>query len=211
MDSTNMTSHVVVPAGAGRAVRVRRGERVRVIDVEGGQVGDVFAFVAQDPGEYLSASHTRTSTSRLFPLVGEQFVTTRRRPILTLVGDTSPGVHDMLIAACDPARYRALGLIEEHASCADNLRSAAAQIGLTIDSVPQPVNVFMNIPVGANGELEWLAATSRPGDAVTFEAAMDCAVVVSACPMDLNSINGERPTSLAIEIDSPNSAPPERV
>jgi uncharacterized protein YcgI (DUF1989 family) len=208
-----MTSRVVVPAGAGRAVRVRvrEGERVRVVDVEGGQVGDVFAFVVQDPGEHLSASHTRTSTGRLFPLLGEQFVTNRRRPILTLVGDTSPGVHDMLIAACDPARYRALGIVEEHASCADNLRNALAKIGMTIDPVPQPVNVFMNIPIGANGDLEWLAATSRPGDAVTFEAALDCVVVVSACPMDLNSINGELPTPLAIEIDSPNSAPPERI
>ncbi|HEY6577303.1 MAG TPA: urea carboxylase-associated family protein [Mycobacterium sp.] len=205
-----MTSRVVVPAGAGRAVLVREGERVRVVDVEGGQVGDVFAFVAQDPGEHLSASHTRTSTGRLFPLMGEHFVTSLRRPILTLVGDTSPGVHDMLIAACDPARYRALG-IEKHGSCADNLRNAMAQIGMTIGSVPQPVNVFMNIPIGANGDLEWLAATSRPGDAVTFEAALDCVVVVSACPMDVNSINGERPTPLAIEIGKPNSAPPERI
>jgi hypothetical protein len=79
----------------------------------------------------------------------------------------------MLIAACDPARYRALG-IEKHGSCADNLRNAMAQIGMTIGSVPQPVNVFMNIPIGVNGDLEWLAATSRPGDAVTFEAALDC-------------------------------------
>ena len=205
-----MMSRIVVPAGAGRAVLVREGERVRVVDVEGGQVGDVFAFVAQDPGEHLSASHTRTSTGRLFPLVGEQFVTSRRRSILTLVGDTSPGVHDMLIAACDPARYRTLG-IEQHASCADNLRNAMAQIAMTIGSVPQPVNVFMNIPIGVNGDLQWLAAPSLAGDAVTFEAVLDCVVVVSACPMDVNSINGERPTPLAIEIDRPNSAPPERI
>ena len=205
-----MMSRVVVPAGAGRAVLVREGERVRVVDVEGGQVGDVFAFVAQDPGEHLSASHTRTSTGRLFPLVGEQFVTSRRRPILTLAGDTSPGVHDMLIAACDPARYRALG-IEQHASCADNLRNAMAQIAMTIGSVPQPVNVFMNIPIGVNGDLRWLAAPSRAGDAVTFEAVLDCVVVVSACPMDVNSINGERPTPLAIEIDRPHSASPEGI
>jgi uncharacterized protein YcgI (DUF1989 family) len=203
-------SRIVVPAGAGRAVLVREGERVRVVDVDGGQVGDVFAFVAQDPGEHLSASHTRTSTGRLFPLVGEQFVTSRRRSILTLVGDTSPGVHDMLIAACDPARYRTLG-IEQHASCADNLRNAMAQIGMTIGSVPQPVNVFMNIPIGVNGDLQWLAAPSLAGDAVTFEAVLDCVVVVSACPMDVNSINGERPTPLAIEIDRPNSASPESI
>lgn len=210
MELINAMSRLAVPAGAGRAVRVRRGEHVRVIDVEGGQVGDVFAFSAADSGEYLSASHTRTSTGRLFPRVGEQFMTNRRRPILTLVSDTSPGVHDMLIAACDPARYRALGA-EQHASCAENLRNALAQIGVTTDVVPQPVNVFMNIPVDAAGDLSWLASVSRPGDAVTFEAAMDCTIVVSACPMDLNAINGVRPTELAIAITAANPITPEEV
>lgn len=204
------TSRVVVPAASGRAVRVRRGDRVRVIDVEGGQVGDLFAFAAGDPSEHLSASHTRTSTGRLFPLVGEQFVTTLRRPILTLVDDTSPGVHDMLIAACDPARYQALG-VEEHASCADNLQRALAELGMSVDVVPQPVNVFMNIPVGVSGELSWLPATSRPGDALTFAAEMDCVVVVSACPMDLNAINGDRPTQLGVEINHANPFPSKEI
>jgi uncharacterized protein len=210
MESTNTSAHVVVPAGAGRAVWVRRGEHLRVVDVEGGQVGDLFAFAAGDPREHLSASHTRTSTSRLFPRIGDHFMTNRRRPILTLVDDTSPGVHDMLIAACDPARYTALG-VAGHASCADNLRNALAYIGLPVDVVPQPVNLFMNIPVGADGDLRWLPAVSRPGDAVMFVAAMDCVVVVSACPMDLNSINGERLTPLALHVTSPNSIPSEEV
>jgi uncharacterized protein len=210
MELTNTTTRTLVPAGGGRAVWVRRGELVRVIDVEGGQVGDVFAFAAEDPGEYLSASHTRTSTGRLFPRIGEQFMTNRRHPILTLLADTSPGVHDMLIAACDPARYRTMG-VAEHASCANNLRNALAHIGVSSDVVPQPVNLFMNIPVDAEGDLRWLPAVSRPGDAVTFAATIDCAVVVSACPMDLNSINGERLTPLAIDVTSPNSIPSEEV
>jgi uncharacterized protein YcgI (DUF1989 family) len=200
----NRVTRVVVPAGAGRAVRVRRGEQVRVIDVEGGQVGDLFAFAAGDATEHLSASHTRTSTGKLFPRIGEQFVTTLRRPILTLVDDTSPGMHDMLIAACDPARYQALG-VDGHASCADNLHAALAELGMGADVVPQPVNVFMNIPVGAGGELSWLPATSRPGDALTLTAEMDCVVVVSACPMDLNAINGGRPTQLAVEVNHVSS------
>jgi uncharacterized protein YcgI (DUF1989 family) len=199
MEATNIISRTVVPAAEGRAVALRAGQRVRVVDVEGGQVGDVFAFAADDPAEYLSASHTRTHTSRLFPRVGEDFVTNRRRPILTLVADTSPGVHDMLIAACDPERYQALGA-PRHASCANNLRSALSQTGLHTDIVPQPVNVFMHIPVGSSGDLSWLPAASRAGDAITFAAAMDCVVVVSACPQDLNPINGDRPTAMEIEI-----------
>jgi uncharacterized protein YcgI (DUF1989 family) len=201
METTRSTTTVEVPAGAGRAVLVHRGEQVRVVDVEGRQVGDVFAFAAEDVTEHLSSSHTRTSVGRLFPRIGEQFVTNRRRPILTLAGDTTPGVHDMLIAAGDSARYRALGATH-HRSCAANLRAALAALGLSTPVTPQPVNVFMNIPVGADGQLRWLPAVSRPGDAITFEAAMDCVVVVSACPMDLNAINGDRPTPLVIETNT---------
>lgn len=197
-----LTHATVIPAGRGLAFRARRGDRFRLIDLEGGQVGDLFAFAAADPVEYLSASHTRTSTGSLFPRLGEQFVTNLRRPILTLAADTSPGAHDMLIAACAPARYHALG-VAEHASCADNLRTALSHLGLTTCVVPQPVNVFMDIPVAADGGLRWLPARSRPGDAVTFEAVMDCVVAVSACPMDLNPINGERPTALAVELVEP--------
>lgn len=203
VEATNIigrASKIPVPASEGRAVTVRAGQRVRVVDIEGGQVGDVFAFAADDPTEYLSASHTRTHVSRLFPHVGEAFVTDRRRSILTLAADTSPGAHDMLIAACDPERYLALGADAEHASCAGNLRTALSQLRLRTDVIPQPVNVFMRIPVDASGDLRWLAAASRAGDAITFAAEMDCVVVVSACPQDLNAINGDRPTALEIEI-----------
>ncbi|WP_089210588.1 DUF1989 domain-containing protein [Streptosporangium subroseum] len=200
MESTTGEKRVTVPAREGRAVRVAAGQWVRVVDLEGGQVGDVFAFGAGDVTEHLSASHTRSHTSRLFPAVGEQFVTNSRRPILTLVSDTSPGWHDMLIAACDPARYAALGVREAHASCAENLRRSLATLGLAVAVTPQPVNVFMRIPVRESGELRWLPAAGRPGDAITFEAAMDCVVVVSACPQDLVEINGNSPTSLAVDV-----------
>lgn len=194
------THRTVVPAWEGRAVRVAAGRRVRVVDLEGGQVGDLFAFADGDAAEHLSASHTRAVTSRLFPRVGEAFVTNRRRPILTLVEDTSPGEHDMLIAACDPARYAALGAAPGHASCAENLDRALAGLGMAVAVTPQPVNVFMRIPVTDSGRLEWLPAASRAGDSITFEAAMDCVVVVSACPQDLVGINDGGPSPLAIDV-----------
>lgn len=198
----------LVPSGHGQAFRVAAGQHLRIVDVEGGQVGDVFAFVRDSPGEYHSAAHTRAHVDRLFPEPGEQFVTTLRRPILTLVDDTSPGYHDMLIPACDPARYAGLGA-DGHASCAENLRTMLAPFGVEIGPVPQPINVFMHVPVAADGTLRWLAAGSSPSDAVTFKAALDC-VVVSACPQDIVGINGGRPTPLAVELsDVPHTHPDE--
>ncbi|MFF2554780.1 DUF1989 domain-containing protein [Nocardia sp. NPDC058058] len=194
---------VTIPAGRARSVVVRAGERLRITDIDGGQVGDVFAYNADDLTEYHSASHTRTHTARLFPALGEAFVTNRRRPILTYADDTSPGVHDMLIAACDPERYAAYG-DPDHASCADNLTQALTALGYAPPLViPQPINVFMRIPVAADDSLTWLEATTAPGDAITFRAEMDCLVVVSACPQDHNPINGARPTPLALTVLSP--------
>jgi uncharacterized protein YcgI (DUF1989 family) len=198
MDLTT-PERTLVPARECRIVTVRAGQSFRVVDVEGGQVGDVFAFSAEDPHEFHSASHTRTHVSRLFPAIGEQFLTNRRRPIMALTADTSPGLHDMLIAACDPERYLALG-VDGHRSCAANLREAMEREGLPLATVPQPINVFMNIPVGRHDRLSWLPARSWPGDAITLEALMDCHIAVSACPQDLNGINGESPTPLAIDI-----------
>lgn len=199
---TPVCESIDIPAGEGRAVLVDTGQRVKIIDVEGQQVGDVFAFTREDLWEYHSASHTRAHVNRLFPAVGEQFVTSQRRPILTLVEDSSPGRHDMLIAACDAARYAELGAAPEHASCAQNLHDALGTLGLSAQFVPQPINIFMDIPVGGDGTLSWETATSRPGDSITFEAAMDCVVVVSACPQDIVGINDGAPTPLRLLIEN---------
>jgi uncharacterized protein YcgI (DUF1989 family) len=171
-----------------------------VIDVEGGQVADTFAFRAGDVSEYHSAEHTRAYVSRLFPRVGEPFVTNRRRPILVLEEDATPGAHDMLCAACDPARYKGLGVDGWHASCQENLERAMAALGHDRIEIPQPINLFMNIPIGGDGELGWEPAPTQAGDSVTLRAEMDCLVVVSACPQDIVPINGGNPTPVAIEL-----------
>jgi uncharacterized protein YcgI (DUF1989 family) len=200
MTSNALISRIEVPARQARVVELVAGESVRIVDVEGGQVGDVFAFVRDDPSEYLSAAHTRGHLSRLFPAPGEQFVTNHRRVILTLTADDSPGRHDMLIPACDPARYRALGVEGWHASCAQNLREAMAGVGIGIQTVPQPVNIFMDIPVSGAGNLAWMPAPTAAGDSVTLRADVDCLLVVSACPQDLVDINGGIPKPLGIDV-----------
>jgi uncharacterized protein YcgI (DUF1989 family) len=191
---------VVVPAREARAVRVSRGKRVRLVDLEGGQVIDLFAFVADDPSEYASAEHTRVHVNRLFPRVGESFVTNRRRPILLFEDDSSPGAHDMLCAACDPERYRQLGFRGHHASCRENLERVMEDLGSKLIAIPQPINVFMNVRVRGDGSLEWGPAMTRPGDHVVLRALMDVLLVVSACPQDLNEINNFNPTAVAIEV-----------
>ena len=105
-----MTSATIkIPARKGKATRVGRGQLVKVINTHGEQVVDMWAFSADDLREYMSMEHSRLHFLKLRPEVGDTLITNRRRSILTLVGDTSPGVHDTVLAACDARRYELLG------------------------------------------------------------------------------------------------------
>ena len=194
------TETIHVPAREGRAVTVPSGTAFRIVDAEGSQVADLFAFNADDVGEHHSAMHTRAAVSRLFPRLGEAFVTNRRRPIFTLEQDDSPGVHDMLIAPCDPERYQGLGVEGWHASCRENLELAMRGLGHERICVPASINLFMNIPVAGDETLGWDPAPTAAGNSITFRAAMDCIVVASACPQDIIPINDHNPTSITIEL-----------
>ena len=184
------TSLVAIPARSGKAALVAGGQSVRVINTHGQQVVDTWAFRRDDLTESMSMEHSRTALGRIMPVLGQSMATNRRRPILTLVEDTSGGIHDTLLAACDRYRYELLGCEGYHDNCTDNLAAAMAELGLAPPETPSPWNLFMNIPVGPDGSVTFEPPVSKPGDHVTLRAEMDCVVVFSACPQDIVPING---------------------
>jgi uncharacterized protein YcgI (DUF1989 family) len=191
-----------VAARRGKALTLHAGQTVRVTNSFGQQVVDTWAFAAGDLGEHMSMEHTRAALQRLRPRVGDRLVTNRRRPILALAADTSPGVHDTLIAACDRYRYQQLGCTEYHDNCTDNLAAALDELGLKAPLTPAPLNLFMNIPAAADGGLAFDPPVSRPGDYVDLLAVIDCVTAFSACPQDILPINGTalQPTAFDLAI-----------
>ena len=170
---------------------------------------DTFAF------KYSSMSNTRATNLRLALQAGDNILDNHRQPMLSLLEDTSGGTHDMLFPACDRHRYIELGVVGHHRSCADNLRerlqrcseelsqSRDRDLMLAIPKVhkavgswtPDPLNLFMNVPIkglncGQGGELSLENPRCPKGGSVLFKAVTGCVVVMSACPMDLNAVNG---------------------
>ncbi len=179
-----------IPARRGAVARVRRGQTVRVVNTHGDQVVDTWAFSAADMAEHLSMEHTRPGILKVIPRVGDALLTNRRRPILTVMEDTSGGVHDMLMAACDRWRYEGLGCTEYHDNCTDNLHAALQSLGCDVAETPSPLNLFMNIPVHPDGSLSFDAPVSVRGGHVLLRAEMDLVIAFSACPQDILPING---------------------
>jgi uncharacterized protein len=185
-----MNSATLIPARSGRAIHAARGAAIEVINTHGTQVVDFWALVPSDLSEHLSMEHTRTAIRRLIPRVGDTLVSNVRRPLLTVIADTSPGIHDTLIASCDPERYRQLGFDGEHDNCQHNFESALADLGLHPPPLPAPFNLFMNMPWTQDGSLRFEPPVSRPGDLIRFRVESDLIVIMSACPQDLTPVNG---------------------
>jgi len=187
---------ITIPARRGKAAFVAAGQVVRVINTHGEQVVDTWAFNRKDIGELMSMEHSRAGMLRLIPRVGDALLTNHRRPIMTVIEDTSGGVHDTVIAACDRYRYEGLGCTGYHDNCTDNLAAAMAELGLKAPETPSPFNLFMNIPWTAEGELAFDPPVSTPGCYIRLRAMMDVVVAFSACPQDILPINGRagRPT-----------------
>jgi uncharacterized protein YcgI (DUF1989 family) len=179
-----------IPARRGRAVRLTCGQAIEIVNTHGTQVVDTWAFSAEDMGEYMSNEHMRPTLGHIHPRKGDRLITNRRRAIMLIEEDTSPGRHDTVIAACDSYRYGLLGCTGYHDNCTDNLHAALRRIGLRSDETPSPLNLWMNIPVSQAGDITWGEPLSKPGDRVVLRALMDCIVAMSACPQDILPING---------------------
>ncbi|MEL7542874.1 MAG: urea carboxylase-associated family protein [Pseudomonadota bacterium] len=201
-----MSDHAVtLEAGGVCSIALEPGERVRIINVPGDQVIDTWAFATEafateaiatgadagdTPIEHMSMEHSRAWWLKLRPTVGDVLVTNRHNALLRLEADTSPGIHDTLIAACNPDRYRVLGAGDDHANCENNLHSELARHGIATDVTPCPLNLFMNIPSRGENGLAREAPEKSPNCYVEFSALQPARVVFSACPMDVLPING---------------------
>lgn len=188
-----------VPARYGRGVIVKAGQRVKVSNPQGSQVGDLFAFVLDSPGEFLSPTETLERLGNIYPQLGEPLYSNLQNPLLVLEEDTVK-VHDMLFQACDPPAYRYHGL-EGHRNCRENLNEVLEEYQIVPTEPPRPINLFQNTPiVDLDGRYEARRSPAGPGDYVLMEALQDLLVVVSACPWEMSSLNGESPSDLTLEV-----------
>lgn len=180
-----------IEARCGIAVRLLQGQTLRVINPSGHQVCDFWAMASADLHEHLSMAHLHTALGSIFPRESDGLVSNLRRTLMTIQKDTSPGIHDTVIACCDHARYQQLGYDGYHDNCADNLRMALTAIGLQAPLIPAPFNIWMNVPVADDGATHFAPPVSKPGDYIDLLAEIDLVAIMSACPQDMTPVNGE--------------------
>ena len=191
---------ITIPARHGKAAFVKKGQRVKVINTHGTQVVDTWAFNANNLREFMSMEHLRVWTGHYRAKAGDALITNMRRPILKWIEDTSPGVHDTMMAACDRYRYQLLGCKTYHRNCNDNMWEAMIEAGYHPSETPSPLNLWQNTPIEPDGSISQRPTASKRGDHVLFRAEMDAVVCFSACPQDILPINSKNPKSAHFQI-----------
>lgn len=203
----------ISPARKSVAVSVQKGQSIKVINTHGKQVVDFWAFNPQDHLDYLSMVHTRTVLTKISIALGDSLYSTKRKAMLKLTEDTTPGVHDLVWSVCDTERYAMQGFVGYHDNCADNMHSALKisypDFKIADKWVPDPLNLFMNVAIDHRGSLDIRPPVSEKGQYVVLKAETDLIIVMSACPQDLAPVNAGMPTDCEYEIIGDSSSVPE--
>jgi uncharacterized protein YcgI (DUF1989 family) len=90
--------------------------------------------------------------------------------------------------------------VSDHRGCVENFVEALQPYGLAREDVPMSFNLFMNCPVKEDGSWTIREPVSKPGDYIELRAEMNCLLVVSNCPQDLNPCNAGQPKPLELSI-----------
>ena len=198
-----LLADITIPAGDGWCHPLKRGQFLRIIDLEGNQAVDTLFYNLHDSAERYDACRTLTEQRAVYLTTGTKLMSSEGRPLLTITGDTC-GRHDTLGGACacesNQVRY-ALDKRFMHA-CRETflLQLARHDCGLTKRDLTHNINFFMNVPVTPEGGLTFADGVSGPGRWVEVRAEMDVLVLISNCPQLNNPCNGWNPTPVQVQI-----------
>lgn len=191
-----------IPAASARAFRVKAGEYIQIIDVDGRQCSDFVAFdadaLANGQLHGIDATATRTLLGSAFATPGlhAKYFDDRLRPLVEVVRDTV-GRHDTFLLACAAKYYEDAGY-PGHANCTDNFNLALADYGIAPRAGWPAINFFYNTNVNPDGSISMDEPWSRPGDYVLLRALSDLVCASSSCSDDIDPANAWVPTDIHV-------------
>jgi uncharacterized protein len=194
-------SSLVVPAGDGHTMIVKKGQTLRIVDLEGNQAVDTLFYSAEDPVERYSAVDTIREQGNVYLSTGSRLLSTEGNVLMTIVADTC-GRHDTLGGACAAESNQVRYAVDKRYmhSCRDTflLTLACSTRDMTKRDITANVNFFMNVPVTPDGKLTFEDGISGAGRYVEMKAHMDVRVLISNCPQLNNPCNGYNPTPVQL-------------
>ncbi|MFP4068594.1 MAG: urea amidolyase associated protein UAAP2 [Opitutales bacterium] len=189
----------VVPAGEFWLHEIKRGQTLRILDLEGNQAADTLFYDARDPENRYSASDTIRRQAALYLSTGTELISTQGDVLLRITADTC-GRHDTLGGACsrESNTMRYAHEKEHMHACRDSFICGLQHWGPDLGKrdITCNINFFMNVPVTPDGKLTFEDGISAPGRYVELLAERDVVCLISNCPQLNNPCNAYNPTPI---------------
>lgn len=171
----------VIEKQSGAAFKLKKGQKLKVIDPQGEQVSDMVLFNAQDKREKISSGKTLDFEESILISKGDFLWSNRSSKMMEILEDTN-GRNDFLLAPCSPETFKIMYNNDKyHPSCFENLYTNLAKFDIEPDDIPTAFNIFMNVQFDRNGKLSVDPPLSKAGDYVLLQAQMDLIVGLTAC------------------------------
>ena len=196
-----------IPPRSGKAYIVKKGQQIKVIDVDGGGICDFVIYNANDLRERLSQARTKVDQGKLFLTAGDKVYSKSNSVLMTIVEDTCPGLIDLEYGMCskwvfDRLKKEYKGFTDKFTpggplgmpdwGCWENLQRALEPWKIAPEDIPDPINFFTSVSIEwPSGRFGLVDGHSKPGDYVLLRAEMDCLCGVSACPSTGRSLGVE--------------------
>ena len=193
----NVVSDEIIAARAGWSRELKRGQVLRLIDLEGKQAVDFLCYNARDYEDRYAAADTMKINGNIFIRKGSVIYSVNCNPMFTVVDDTC-GFHDTIGGCCSSALNRKRYNRPQDPSCRQNFLEQLARYGMGPRDMVANLNFFMYVPVGEKGEMDMGPGMSKAGDYVDLRAEKDVIVVISNCPQLFNPCSGSNPTPIQL-------------
>jgi len=189
----------VVPAKSSWSGIVKKGQRLRITDLEGQQAVDFLCYNNNDRSDRYSATNTVKVQGNVYVGLGSILYSDSGTALLEVVEDTI-GRHDTVYGCCSNPNNMLRYGVETTESCYTNFEAELAKLGMGKEAIVPNVNWFMSVPVLEDGSAGVDNVVLRPNSYVTLLAKTDTLAVLSNCPQMHNPCNGFNPTPVRIQL-----------
>jgi len=189
----------VVPAKSSWSGIIKKGQRLRITDLEGQQAVDFLCYNNSDRSDRYSATNTVKVQGNVYVGLGSILYSDSGTPLLEVVEDTI-GRHDTVYGCCSNPNNMLRYGVETTESCYTNFEAELAKLGMGKDAIVPNVNWFMSVPVLEDGSAGVDKIVQQPNSYVTLLAKTDTLAVLSNCPQMHNPCNCYNPTPVSVVV-----------
>ena len=196
----------LVPGGGHTSFILKRGQLLRLTDLEGGANVSLLMFNAYEKSERLNLPDTLKCQHTAKLTAGHCLYSDMGRVLACITADTC-GWHDSfggVLNADEVAEKYGQGRYQElrngfFRNGTDNLLVEMGKWNLNLQDLLMTLNLFSKVTVDANGSFGFESGNSKAGDYLELYAPMDTLVVLTSLqhPMDPNPEYAPKPAQLS--------------